>query len=103
MNSATSSNKELQNTANRPITTEELRETHVRKQTSDTRLHRRTGVLVFADYYLPGFKAGGPIRTLANIMEQLGDEFEFRIVTRDRDYGDRSPYPGILTNCWQAI
>jgi len=47
------------------------------------------------DYYRPGFKAGGPIRTLLNIMEHLGDEFSFIVLTRDRDLGAKNPYPGI--------
>jgi glycosyltransferase involved in cell wall biosynthesis len=30
----------------------------------------------------------------------LGGEFEFKIVTLDRDLGDNSPYPGIQPNKW---
>jgi len=33
----------------------------------------------------------------------LGDDFDFRIVTRDRDLGDVKPYPKIRANEWQAI
>jgi glycosyltransferase involved in cell wall biosynthesis len=60
-------------------------------------------VLVCADYFVPGYKAGGPIRTLANMIEQLGDEFCFKIVTRDRDLGDTEPYPNIVINEWQPV
>src|SRR5260370_12262667 len=60
-------------------------------------------ILVFSDYYLPGFKAGGPIRSLANIVERLGDVFTFRVVTRDRDDGDTQPYRGITPNPWHSI
>jgi hypothetical protein len=28
-------------------------------------------VLVFIDWYLPGYKAGGPIQSVANIISQL--------------------------------
>ncbi len=49
-------------------------------------------VLVLCDYYLPGFKAGGPIKSLSNIVNGLGAELNFQIVTRDRDFGDRRPY-----------
>lgn len=55
----------------------------------------RPRVLVMTDYYLPGFKAGGPIRTLSNIIEHLGDEFSFIVLTRDRDLGAKNPYPEI--------
>ena len=60
-------------------------------------------VLVLADYYLPGFKAGGPIRSLANMVDRLGDEFAFKIVTRDRDAGDQRPCGGTVPNAWQPI
>ncbi|HYH82251.1 MAG TPA: glycosyltransferase family 4 protein [Longimicrobium sp.] len=49
-------------------------------------------ILTLIDYYLPGYKGGGPIRTLANIVQHLGGELRFRIVTRDRDLGDAEPY-----------
>ena len=39
--------------------------------------HGKLNILIFADYYLPGFKAGGPIKTLSNLVDQLGDEFHF--------------------------
>jgi len=69
----------------------------------ERRLTAPPEVLVFADYYLPGFKAGGPIRTLANIVERLSDDFAFRVVTRDRDEGDTRPYPGVTANTWHSI
>ena len=49
----------------------------------------KTTILSSVGYYLPGYKAGGPIRTLANMVDRLGDEFQFKIVTLDRDFGDR--------------
>lgn len=57
-------------------------------------------ILIFADHYLPGFRAGGPIRTLANLVDRLGHEFQFRIVAKDRDLGDVSMYPGVKTGVW---
>ncbi len=50
--------------------------------------------------YLPGFKAGGPIRTLTNLIARLGEEFDFRILTADRDLDDVQPYPDIQPNVW---
>jgi len=29
-------------------------------------------ILIFVDHYLPGYKARGPIRTLANMEDRLG-------------------------------
>lgn len=60
-------------------------------------------ILTFVSYYLPGYKAGGPLRTIANMVEHLGDDFEFWIVTRDRDLGDEEPYADIIVNQWNDV
>src|SRR2546430_2541269 len=52
-------------------------------------------VLTLTEHYLPGFRGGGPIRSLANTIEALGDEFEFVVLTRDRDLGQEQPYPAL--------
>ena len=64
---------------------------------------RKPVILTFVRYYLPGYRSGGPIRSVANLVERLGDEFCFRIVTRDRDAGDESPYPNIARGNWNQI
>ncbi|MBI1304826.1 MAG: glycosyltransferase [Phycisphaera sp.] len=63
----------------------------------------RPVVLCFLDYYLPGFRAGGPTRTIANLVDTLGDEIDFRIVTRDRDCGDQKPYEGVRIDGWNTV
>jgi glycosyltransferase involved in cell wall biosynthesis len=60
-------------------------------------------ILVLVSHYLPGYKAGGPIRSISNIVEALGDEFDFRILTSDRDIGEKHPFPEIETGHWQPI
>ncbi len=53
-------------------------------------------MLVFVPYYLPGYKSGGPVRSIANLVGRLGDDLRFVIVTADRDSGDGAPYPGVV-------
>jgi glycosyltransferase involved in cell wall biosynthesis len=60
-------------------------------------------VLVLIPTYLPGYKAGGPIRSVANLVVALGEELQFRIVTLDRDLGDKVSYPGIRDNRWVRV
>lgn len=60
-------------------------------------------ILTFTCFYLPGYKGGGPIRTIASMADMLGDEFEFRIVTNDRDLDSDTPYPDIRVNEWQQV
>jgi len=62
----------------------------------------RPRVLTFVSYYLPGFKAGGPVTTIQHLVEQLGAEYQFLIVTRDHDYGDPSPYQHVQVNQWSC-
>ena len=57
-------------------------------------------ILVVTNYYLPGYKGGGPIRTIANLVRNLGHEFRFRILTTDRDWRDLEPYTGIELDRW---
>ncbi len=60
-------------------------------------------ILTFSGCYLPGYKAGGAMRTIVNIVDHLGDEFEFKIITADRDLGDEKPYPGIKVDGWNRV
>jgi glycosyltransferase involved in cell wall biosynthesis len=60
-------------------------------------------ILTFAGCYLPGYKAGGPIRTLANMVDHLCDEFKIKIITADRDFEDTKAYPGIKIDGWNRV
>jgi glycosyltransferase involved in cell wall biosynthesis len=63
----------------------------------------RPRILVVSDFYLPGYRGGGPIRTIANLIDHLAEEFDFSIVTRDRDLGDQFPFPGISPGRWERL
>ncbi|MGA2262522.1 MAG: glycosyltransferase family 4 protein [Acidobacteriota bacterium] len=60
-------------------------------------------ILVFTGHYLPGYKAGGILRSVENAVNHLHGDFQFRIVTRDRDLGDEEPYPSIKHKEWQTV
>lgn len=64
---------------------------------------RKIRVLTFVGYYLPGYKAGGPLRTLLNMTDSLHASVEFWIVTRDRDQDEPESYPSITANAWQKV
>lgn len=57
-------------------------------------------ILVLIPAYLPGFKSGGPVRTISNMVDKLGDEFDFRIITMDRDLGDKFVYSSVDPRIW---
>lgn len=63
----------------------------------------RVNILCFVGCYLPGFKGGGPIRSIGNLLETLGDEMNFHLVTADRDLGDSVPYSNVTRNQWLNV
>jgi glycosyltransferase involved in cell wall biosynthesis len=57
-------------------------------------------ILILSAFYAPGNKGGGSARSVMNLVDALGGEFSFRVVTGDRDLGDADPYQDIVTNRW---
>ena len=57
-------------------------------------------VLIFIDWFLPGDRAGGPVRSVANLVAHLGEEIDFSVVTRDTDYTSKEPYEEINADEW---
>lgn len=60
-------------------------------------------ILVFIDWFLPGYKAGGPVRSMANMIDHLSDRFAFDVVTRNSEYMESIPYPGVKSNQWNSL
>lgn len=60
-------------------------------------------ILIITGRYLPGYKDGGPVRSIVNLTDYLGDEYDFRILTCDRDHGDTESYPNIEVNGWNQV
>jgi len=57
-------------------------------------------IFICIDWFEPGYKAGGPIRSVAHIIEALHPYYRFSIFTTDRDLGDKEGYPDISVNEW---
>lgn len=64
-----------------------------------SRLH----ILAHVDHYLPGVKFGGPIRSIANVVEGISDSVEFSIFTQNRDFGERTAYREVEPNRWSPV
>lgn len=60
-------------------------------------------VLIIMGRYLPGYKDGGPVRSVKNLTDFLGKEYNFKILTCDRDHGDVQPYADIKVNGWNHV
>lgn len=57
-------------------------------------------LLIFTDWFAPGFKAGGPIRSVVNLVALLESDYNIFIYTSDRDFNSTLPYSGISLNTW---
>lgn len=61
-------------------------------------------ILIICDYFLPGFKGGGGMRTVANMVARLSGTFQFYVLTRDHDgRADSTPYAGIEYGAWSEV
>lgn len=60
-------------------------------------------VLIFTRYYLPGVRAGGPIVTISNLIDLLGDKIEMSLVTENREYKAEVAFEGIAPNRWITV
>lgn len=63
----------------------------------------KKNILIIMGRYLPGYKDGGPVRSIKNLIDFIGDEYNFHILTCDRDHGDVEPYPNIKVNEWNQV
>ena len=63
----------------------------------------KKNILIFLNTYLPGYKSGGPVQAVANLIEALHEHYNFFVVTRDRDYKDIQAYSNIEYNIWNKV
>lgn len=60
-------------------------------------------VLLFTEYFLPGHRGGGATQTSKNIIERLGDSYNFFVLTGDRESPGAEPYNNIKFNKWVYV
>lgn len=60
-------------------------------------------ILIIAGYYIPSVKAGGPIQSIKNLVDNLGDSIDFYILAADRDLGDAEPFNNITVDDWTVV
>jgi glycosyltransferase involved in cell wall biosynthesis len=65
---------------------------------------QRKKVMVFCDYYLPGFKSGGGMWTVVNLVDHFKDAYDFFVVARNHDgKADKKPYDNVKTGEWNEV
>lgn len=67
-------------------------------------MSKKPKILVLCDYYLPGYKSGGGMRTIVNMVERLHHKFDFYIITRDHDgKEDFTSYKTVKIDDWNVV
>jgi glycosyltransferase involved in cell wall biosynthesis len=72
-------------------------------QKEGNKILKRTNILVFIGHFIPAYKAGGPIQSISNVVDRLGDKLKINILTSDRDIDDSAPFEGILLDRWNVV
>ncbi|MBU6323851.1 MAG: glycosyltransferase [Bacteroidetes bacterium] len=57
-------------------------------------------ILVFIDWYEPAFRAGGPVRSMVNLIARLKDRYRFSVATSAYEYGSSEPMQGVVSDQW---
>lgn len=60
----------------------------------------KKSILIFTDWYEPGYKAGGPIQSCRNFVAAMHELYTISVLTSDRDIGEANAYSGIQINQW---
>ena len=62
--------------------------------------NNKPNILIFIDWFIPAYKAGGPIKSVYNIIQQLNTSFNFYVVTSDADIDKPLKLPSNKKNRW---
>lgn len=57
-------------------------------------------LLIFTEWFLPGVRAGGPIRSIANLVDLLANDLDISIITSNRDFGAANAYENLPSDEW---
>jgi glycosyltransferase involved in cell wall biosynthesis len=57
-------------------------------------------IMLFADWFEPGYRAGGPIRSCVNFVQHMKPHYEIYVFTSDRDLGSTAAYENVPADQW---
>jgi glycosyltransferase involved in cell wall biosynthesis len=68
--------------------------------TNTSHANDKVQVVVFIKHFAPGFKIGGPLQSVLGLLAFFTDMLSASVITLNRDYTERDPYPHIETGSW---
>ncbi len=60
----------------------------------------KSTLLIFSDWFAPGYRAGGPIRSVVNLAKALQHDLRIFILTSNMDHLSDAPYPDLAPDEW---
>lgn len=66
-------------------------------------MNKRNSLLIVTDWFEPGFRAGGPIRSTANLAKLLAAKVDLAVLTGSHDLGTDKPYEGVAIGSWNSV
>src|SRR5690625_1057161 len=60
-------------------------------------------ILTLTGFYVPGYKGGGPIKTIKNLIDQTSSVFSFKVLTSNHDLGETTPHKGVKSGAWNSV
>jgi glycosyltransferase involved in cell wall biosynthesis len=63
----------------------------------------KSSLLIVTDWFEPGSRAGGPIRSTANLAKLLATHVDLSVLTGSHDLGADKPYEGVAIGSWNSI
>lgn len=52
-------------------------------------------IIFFIDHFLPGYKFGGPVKSLSNLINSINRNYSSYVFTKNRDFNESKPYKNI--------
>ena len=60
-------------------------------------------ILILFDYFFPGYRAGGPVQSLMNLVTCLHENYTFKVIANPYDLNETEHYQGIRLNEWNKV
>ena len=57
-------------------------------------------LLIFSDWFYPGYRAGGPIKSVTNLTLALERLYDVYVFTADTDINEKEPYISVESDTW---
>ena len=60
----------------------------------------KTKIVISYNYFLPAYKAGGPVQSIAHLIRNIHKDYEIFVITSNTEFGEKEPI-NVIPNTWQ--